>query len=181
MLDSKKKNVRERRSLIGLMPVRRFFSRSDFSQTTVVSTQNKSQRASHEIFSKLISTLSALIHLDCESPKVPCFCGSWYVRCAIRTLWHSFPPFKVVDKITIYHFHNAFASKSHLLLTMRAHCHRILAIDSVLYFSQSDYFPNSVSLRMRGTLSHLRLHSQSMVGREKHTLGNELVFISIDL
>jgi hypothetical protein len=52
-------------SLIGFMPVCRFFTYSDLSQTTVVSAQDKSQRASHEIFSKLVSTLSALIHLDC--------------------------------------------------------------------------------------------------------------------
>jgi len=130
-------------SLVGLMPVRRFFPHSDLSQTTVVRTQNKSQRASHEIFSKLISTFSALIHLDCESPKVPCFCGFWRVCFAIWTLWHNFPLFKVIGKITIYHFHGIFASKSHVLLAMRAHCHRILAIDSVLYFSQSSYETSS--------------------------------------
>lgn len=73
----KEKSVCEREgSLIGFMPICRFFAHFNLSQTTVVRAQNKSQRASHEIFSKLISTLSALIHLDCESPKVPCFCGS---------------------------------------------------------------------------------------------------------
>jgi hypothetical protein len=65
---------------MGLKPVRRFFPPSNPSQTTVVSAQNKSQHASHEIFSKLISTFSALEHLDYESPKVPFFCGSWRVR-----------------------------------------------------------------------------------------------------
>jgi hypothetical protein len=105
---------------MGLEPVRRFFPHSNLSQTTVVSAQDKSQRASHEIFSKLISTLSALIHLDSEPPKVPFFCGSWRVRFAVRTFWHNLPPFKVRGKITIYHFHNAFASKSHLLIAIRA-------------------------------------------------------------
>jgi hypothetical protein len=132
-----------------------------------VRAQNKSQRASHEIFSKLISTFGALVHLYCESAKVPFFCGPWYVKCAIRAFWHNLPPFKVIGKITIYHFHNAFAGKSDLLLAMRAHCHRILAIDSVLYFRRSDYFLNSVSLHVCGTRFHLMLHSQSMVGREK--------------
>ena len=108
--------------------------------------QDKSQRVSHEIFSKLVSTFSALVHLDCELPKVPCFCGSRRVCCAIRTFWHNLPPFKVMGKITIYHFHDAFASKSHVPLAKRARCHRTLAIDSVSYFSQSDYFHNSTSL-----------------------------------
>jgi hypothetical protein len=100
------------------------------------------------------STFSALVHLDCESPKVPCYCGSWRVRRAIRTFWHNLPPFKVIGKITIYHFHNAFASKSQVLLAMRARCHRILAIGSVLYFSQSDYSLNSMSfLRSRKDIS----------------------------
>ena len=132
-----------------------------------MSAQDKSQRAFQEIFSKLVSTFSALVHLDCELPKVPCLCGSWYVCCAIRTFWHDFPLFKVIGKITIYHFHGTFASKSHALLAMRARCPRILAIGSVLYFSESNYFPNSMSLRVRGTLSHLASHSQSIVGREK--------------
>jgi len=91
-------------SLIGIVSVHRFFPYSDFSQATVVRAQNKSQRASHVIFSKLISTFSALVHLDCESPKVPCFCGSWRVRCVIRTLWHNFPLLEVIRKIAIYDF-----------------------------------------------------------------------------
>jgi len=107
-------------SVIGLKPVRRFFPHSNLSQTTIVRAQDKSQRAFHEIFSKLVSTFSALVHLDCESPEVPCFCGSWRVRCAIRRFWHNLPPFKVIGKITIYHFYGAFASKSHLLLAVRA-------------------------------------------------------------
>lgn len=74
--------------MIGLMSVRRFFARSDLSQTAAVSAQNKSQLISHEISSELISTLGALVHLDCESPKIPCLCDSWYVRFAIRTFWH---------------------------------------------------------------------------------------------
>ena len=126
--------------------------------------QDKSQRASHEIFSKLISTFSAFIHLDCESPKVPLFCGSWHVRFTIRTLWHKLPPFKVIGKITIYHFHDAFASKSHALLAIRARCNRILAIDSVLYFSQSHYFHNSVSL----------LRVQWAIVNNKHSLASYL-------
>ncbi len=105
--------------MIGFEPVRRFFPRSDFSQTTVVCAQDKSQRASHEIFSKLISTFGAFIHLDCESPKVPFFCGSWRVRCAIRTFRHNSSPFRVMGKIAIYHFHDTFASKFHVYLVKR--------------------------------------------------------------
>ncbi len=116
----------------GFMPVCRFFAHSNLSQTTVVCAQNKSQRASHEIFSELVSAFSALIHLDCESPKGPCFCGPWYVSCTIRAFWHDLPPFKIIGEITIYHFNKAFASKSQLQLA-------------------------------------------------KHALGNEVVFISIDL
>jgi hypothetical protein len=101
-----------RESFICFEPVRRFFPHSNLSQTTIVSAQNKSQRASHEIFSKLVSTLRALIHLDCKSPKVPLFHASRHVRFAIRTSWHNLPPFKVIDSITIYHFHYAFTSKS---------------------------------------------------------------------
>jgi hypothetical protein len=98
----KEKGVCEREvSLIGFEPVRRFFPHSNLSQTAVVRAQDKAQRAFHEIFSKLVSTFSALVHLDCESPKVPFFGGSGRVRCAIRTFWHNFPLFKVVDKITI--------------------------------------------------------------------------------
>jgi len=132
--------------VIGFEPVFRFFPHSDLSQTTVVCAQDKSQRASHEIFSKLVSTFSTLVHLDCELPKVPCFCGSWYVCCAIRTFWHDLPPFKVIDKITIYHFHNFFAGKPYVLLAVCVRCHRILAIHSVLYCSQNDCFSNSRAL-----------------------------------
>ena len=106
--------------MIGLRPVRRFFPHFDLSKSTVVSAQNKSQRASHEIFSKLISAFSAFVHFDFESPKVPFFIGSLCVRFAVRTFWHNLPPFKVMGKITIYHFYGAFASKSHLILAIRA-------------------------------------------------------------
>jgi hypothetical protein len=71
------------------------------------------------MFSKLISTLSALIHLDGESPKVPFFCGSGHVRFAIRTFRHNPSPFKVKGRITIYHFHDGFASKFHVHFVKR--------------------------------------------------------------
>jgi len=140
--------------LIGLMPIRRFFPHSDLSQTTVVRAQHKLQGASLEMFSELISTFSAFVHSYFESAKVPFFCGSGRVRCAIRTFWHSFPLFEVIGEITIYHFHGTFASKSHLLLAMRARCHRILAISSILCFSQSNHFHNFMSLlRARKTIN----------------------------
>jgi len=89
-------------SLIGLMPVRCFFAHSYLSQTTVVRAQHKLQRAFLEIFSKLISTFSAFVHFDFESPKLPFFIGPLRVRYAIRTFWHNFPPSRVIGTITIY-------------------------------------------------------------------------------
>ena len=48
-------------SLIGLKPVRGFFPHSNLCQTNVVNAQNESQRAFHEIFSKLVSTFSVTL------------------------------------------------------------------------------------------------------------------------
>jgi len=87
---------------MGLMPVLGFFCRSNLSQTTVVCAQHKLQRAFLEILSKLISTFSALIHLDPEPAKSPFFIGPLRVRCAIRTFWHNFLPSRVIGTITIY-------------------------------------------------------------------------------
>ena len=89
---------------MGLMSVRCFFCHSYLSQTTVVRAQHKLQRAFLEIFSKLISTFSAFVHLDFESAKVPFFIGHLCVRCAIRTFWHNFPPSLVIGTITTYVF-----------------------------------------------------------------------------
>ena len=110
------------------MSVRCFFPHSNLSQTTVVSAQDKSQRASHEIFSKLISTLSALVHLDCESPKIPFFGGSWYVCCAIRAFRHNPSPFKVKGRITICRFHDSFASKFHVYFVKRTPLFMIILV-----------------------------------------------------
>ena len=73
-------------------------------------TQHKSQGAFLEIFSKLISTFSAFVHFDFESPKFPFFVGSLRVRCTIRAFWHDFPPSSVIGKIVIYRFRDTFAS-----------------------------------------------------------------------
>jgi hypothetical protein len=99
-----------------LRPVRRFFPHFNLSQSTIVSAQNKSQRASHEIFSKLISSFSAFVPLDSESSIIQFFYGPLRVRFAIRTFWHNFPPFRVLCKITIYIMHTFFASKLRVLL-----------------------------------------------------------------
>jgi hypothetical protein len=100
------------------VPVRCFFCHSDLSQATVVCAQNKLQRVFLEVFSKLISTFSALIHLDPESSKVPFLIGSLHVRCAIRTFRQNSAPLRVIGKIpNIYHFHNTSPVnfKCHLL------------------------------------------------------------------
>jgi hypothetical protein len=85
-----------------LVPVRGFFCRSNLSQTTVVCAQHKLQRAFLEIFSKLISTFSALVHLDPEPAKGPFFIRPVLVRCTIRTSWHNFLPSRIIGTITIY-------------------------------------------------------------------------------
>jgi hypothetical protein len=70
--------------LIGLMPIRCFFAHSDLSQATVVCAQDKFQSVFFEVFSKLISTFSAFVHLDPESSKVPFLIGYLHVCCTIR-------------------------------------------------------------------------------------------------
>jgi hypothetical protein len=107
---------------MGLMPVHGFFCRSNLSQTTVVCAQHKLHRVFLEVFSKLVSTFSAFVHLDSESPKGPFFIGSLCVRCAIRTFWHEFPTSSVIGKIAIYRFRDTFASNFIVLFGATCFC-----------------------------------------------------------
>jgi hypothetical protein len=91
--------------LVGLLSVRCFFAHSDLSQATVVCAQNKFQSVFFEVFSKLISTFSAFVHLDSESSKVPFFIGYLHVCCAVRTFRQNFPPSRAIGRIpNIYNF-----------------------------------------------------------------------------
>jgi hypothetical protein len=81
--------------------------------------QHKLQRAFLEIFSKLISTFSALVHLDPESPKGPFFIRPLRVRCTIRTSWHLITFQSHRHNYYICYFHGTLISRFHFLLAKR--------------------------------------------------------------
>lgn len=94
--------AREKDLLMGIMPVRCFFAYSDLSQATVVCAQNKFQSVFFEVFSKLISAFSALIHLDSESSKVPI--PYWDFACVLcnSDISANSSPLIVIGKIPKY-------------------------------------------------------------------------------